>query len=72
MGAYYLSDLPRLLQMQLLVAQANAGLDRKFAVEVLNFVVGATATDHSLDFRLKACALRNNLGESDRLFPGTS
>ncbi|KAH7103220.1 hypothetical protein BKA62DRAFT_828790 [Auriculariales sp. MPI-PUGE-AT-0066] len=59
-------DLPRLLQMQLLVAQAHAHTEPGFSIALLNYVIATTDTPYSLRLNYEAVALRNALAlESD-------
>ncbi|KAK4033351.1 hypothetical protein C8A01DRAFT_19685 [Parachaetomium inaequale] len=60
-GSQLNDDLPRLLQMQLLVAQAHAGTNRALGIELLNYVVAATATPYALQLNCQETSLRNAL-----------
>ena len=54
-------DVPRLLQMQLLVAQAHARTNPNFSIALLNYVIAATADPSSLQLNYQAASLRNAL-----------
>ncbi|KAF2762547.1 hypothetical protein EJ05DRAFT_534086 [Pseudovirgaria hyperparasitica] len=54
-------DLPRLLRFQLLVAQANSTVNKKLAIELLDYVITATATQNSLYLNCQASTLLRNL-----------
>lgn len=56
------SELPRLLQMQLLIAQVHAESDRSFAIDLLNYVIVASGSSCSYQLHYQAVGLRNNLG----------
>ncbi|KAH7108500.1 hypothetical protein BKA62DRAFT_782338 [Auriculariales sp. MPI-PUGE-AT-0066] len=60
------NNLPRLLQMQLLVAQAYSHTQPGFCTALLNYVIATTDTPYSLRLNYEAAALRNALAlESD-------
>jgi len=54
-------DLPRLLQMQLLVAQAHTRTNSELSLALLNYVIAATADPSSLQLNYQASSLRNEL-----------
>lgn len=58
------SDLPRMLQMQLLVAQANSTLDKQFAIDILDYIIAASATPYNVYLNYQACTLRSKLCKS--------
>ncbi|KAH4019276.1 hypothetical protein HBI81_192460 [Parastagonospora nodorum] len=59
--AYLNDDLPRLLQFQLLVAQTHTTLNRSLAVDLLNYVVAATADPRAAAIHFKATAMLSSL-----------
>ncbi|EGU80028.1 hypothetical protein FOPG_15971 [Fusarium oxysporum f. sp. conglutinans race 2 54008] len=58
---YATDELPRLLQMQILVAQVHAETDRQFAIDLLNYVIIASGSAVSYQLHYQAVGLRNNL-----------
>ncbi|KAM7193874.1 hypothetical protein V8F33_007560 [Rhypophila sp. PSN 637] len=58
---YQNDELPRLLQMQMLVAQAQAESNRDFAVALLNYVIVASGSSVSFGLHYHAVGLRNSL-----------
>ena len=63
------SELPRLLQMQTLVAQAHVEIDRQLAIDLLNYIIVASGSSSSFQMHYGAVALRNNLGQSNPAIP---
>jgi hypothetical protein len=54
-------DLPRLLQMQVLIAQAHIGINKPLSIDLLNYVIAATSDKHSLQLNYQTISLRNSL-----------
>lgn len=54
-------DLPRLLQMQMLISQAHIAKNKDLSVELLNYVIAASSNEHSLELNYQAVSLRNTL-----------
>lgn len=53
-----------MLQMQLLVAQANSTLDKQFAIDILDYIIAASATPYNVYLNYQACTLRSKLCKS--------
>ncbi|KAH8728114.1 hypothetical protein GQ44DRAFT_724647 [Phaeosphaeriaceae sp. PMI808] len=58
---YAEDELPRLLQMQTLIAQAHVNSNRPLAIELLNYVIAGTACSASIEMHYQAVAARNSL-----------
>ncbi|MCJ1396733.1 hypothetical protein MMC18_009625, partial [Xylographa bjoerkii] len=59
--AYLNDDLPRLLQFQILVAQTHTTLNRGLAIDLLSYVVAATANPRSAALHYQAATLLSSL-----------
>lgn len=58
------SDLPRLLQFQMLVAQANTSFDLPLALSLLDYVIAASSTPLGAQLNYQASALRSSLSKT--------